>query len=85
MEGDRAHSAYPPSLRTLQETLNEVKRCAQEGITINTFMLGSSRHLLDFVDKMTRVNNGRAFYTTPDRLGEFVMVDYLNNRRTRVV
>ena len=72
-------------MRTLQETLNEVKRCTQEGITINTFMLGSRHHLLDFVDKMTRINKGRAFYTTPDRLGEFVMVDYLSNRRKRVV
>ena len=85
MEGDQAYSAYPPSLRTLKETLNEVKRCTQEGITINTFMLGSRHHLLDFVDNMTRINKGRAFYTTPDRLGEFVMVDYLSNRRKRVV
>ena len=85
LEGTRAYFAYPPSLRTLQETLKEVKRCTQEGITINTFMLESSYYLLDFVDKMTRINRGRAFYTTPDKLGEFVLVDYLTNRRKRVV
>ena len=85
LEGSRAYFAYPPSFRTLQETLKEVKRCTQEGITINTFMLESSSYLLDFVDKMTKINRGRAFYTTPDRLGEFVLVDYLTNRRKRVV
>ena len=85
LEGDRAYFAYPPSLRTVQETLKEVKRCTDEGIIINTFMLESSYYLLDFVDKMTRINRGRAFYTTPDKLGEFVLVDYLTNRRKRVV
>ena len=84
IEGDRAYFAYPPSFRTLQETLKEVKRCTQEGIVINTFMLESSSYLLDFVDKMTRINKGRAFYTTPDKLGKFVLVDYLPNRRKRV-
>ena len=85
LEGSRAYFSYPPSLRTIQETLKEVKRCTKDGITINTFMLESSSYLLDFVDKMTRINRGRAFYTTPDRLGEFVLVDYLTNRRKRVV
>jgi uncharacterized protein with von Willebrand factor type A (vWA) domain len=40
---------------------------------------------VNFVDQLTRINKGRAFYSTPDRLGEYVMVDYLNNRRKRVV
>ncbi|MEE8443523.1 MAG: VWA domain-containing protein, partial [Dehalococcoidia bacterium] len=84
IEGTQAYFAYPPSLRTVQETLKEVKRCTQAGITINTFMLESSYYLLDFVDRMTRINKGRAFYTTPDKLGEFVLVDYLNGRRKRV-
>ncbi|MBI4199930.1 MAG: VWA domain-containing protein [Chloroflexi bacterium] len=85
LEGTRAFFAYPPSYRTVQETLKEVRRCTQEGIIINTFMLETSSYLLDFVDKMTRINRGRAFYTTPDRLGEFVLVDYLANRRKRLV
>ena len=84
LEGDRAYFAYPPSLRTIQETLKEVKRCTQDGITINTFMLESSSYLLDFVDKMTRINRGRAFYTTPGSLGKFVLVDYMTNRRKRL-
>ncbi|MBI2171075.1 MAG: VWA domain-containing protein [Chloroflexi bacterium] len=85
IEGNRAHFAYPPSYRTIQETLKEVKRCTEAGITINTFMLESSAYLMHFVDQMTRINRGRAFYTNPDKLGEFVLVDYLQNRRKRVV
>ena len=84
LEGNRAYFAYPPSLRTIQETLKEVKRCTQDGITINTFMLENSSYLLDFVDKMTRINRGRAFYTTPGSLGKFVLVDYMTNRRKRL-
>ena len=51
---------------------------------INTFMLENSYQLMDFVDKMTRINRGRAFYSTPDRLGEYVLVDYVTNRKKRV-
>ena len=75
---------YPPSFRTIQETLKEARRCTQAGIIINTFMLETSRYLLDFVDQLTRVNKGRALYTTPDKLGEYVLVDYMTNRKRRV-
>lgn len=85
LEGGRAYFNYPPSYRTIEETLKEVKRCTQDGITINTFMLEANYYLMDFVDKMTRINRGRAFYTTPGQLGHYVMVDYLNSRRKRVV
>ena len=84
LEGARAYFSYPPSYRTIEETLKEVKRCTQESITINTFMLEADHQLMNFVDKMTRINRGRAFYTTPDRLGRYVMVDYLRSRRKRV-
>ena len=84
LEGGQAYFNYPPSYRTISETLKEVKRCTQEGITINTFMLETSYYLMDFIDKMTRINRGRAFYTTPGQLGRYVMVDYLKSRRKRV-
>ncbi|MDA0769914.1 MAG: VWA domain-containing protein [Chloroflexi bacterium] len=84
LEGGRAHFSYPPSWRTLDETLKEVKRCTQEGITINTFMLEANYYLVDFIDKMTRINKGRAFYTDPSQLGRYVMVDYLKSRRKRI-
>ncbi|MEX2599093.1 MAG: VWA domain-containing protein, partial [Dehalococcoidia bacterium] len=84
IEGGRPFFSYPPTYRTIQETLKEVRRCTQEGITINTFMLETSHYLLDFVDRLTRMNKGRALYTTPDELGQYVVVDYMTNRTKRV-
>ena len=84
LEGDRAFFSYPPSYRTEQETLKEVRRCTQEDILINTFMLENNYQLVNFVDRMTRINRGRAFYTSSSNLSEFVLVDYLTNRRKRV-
>ena len=84
LEGDRAFFSYPPSYRTEQETLKEVRRCTQEDILINTFMLENNYQLVNFVDRMTRINRGRAFYTSAANLGEFVLVDYLTNRRKHV-
>jgi len=84
MEGAFPVFSYPPSFRTMQETLREVRRVTQEGIIINTFMLESNYYLMDFIDKLTKINRGRAFYTSPEHLGEYVLVDYINNRRKRV-
>ena len=79
-EGDRVHFSYPPTFRTFQETLREVKRCTQEGIVINTFMLERSHYLADFVNQMTRINRGRAFFATPERLGDYILVDYVSTK-----
>jgi uncharacterized protein with von Willebrand factor type A (vWA) domain len=84
IEGGRPYFSYPPTHRTIQETLREVRRCTQERIVINTFMLETSHYLLDFIDRLTRINHGRALYTTPDNLGQYVLVDYLSNRTKRV-
>ena len=75
---------YPPTRRTISETLREVQRCTRERITINTFMLERSRPLAEFVAQMTRLNRGRAFYATPERLGEYVLVDFVGRRTKRV-
>ena len=75
---------YPPTRRTIQETLREVQRCTKEGITINTFMLERSRSLAEFVAHMTRLNRGRAFYATPEHLGEYVLVDFVSRRTKHV-
>ena len=64
-ENGQVEFNYPPTRRTIQETLREVQRCTKEGITINTFMLERSRALAEFVALMTRMNRGRAFYATP--------------------
>jgi uncharacterized protein with von Willebrand factor type A (vWA) domain len=72
------------SIRAAQETLREVERVTRQGIVINTFMLDDSPTLRAFVDRMTRINKGRAFYTRPDRLGEYLLVDYVAKKRRRV-
>jgi uncharacterized protein with von Willebrand factor type A (vWA) domain len=83
-EGGQVEFSYPPTRRTIQETLREVQRCTRDGITINTFMLERSRALAEFVALVTRLNRGRAFYATPERLGEYVLVDFVA-RRSKVV
>ena len=84
LENGVADFSYPPTPRTFQETLKEVQRCTREGITINTFMLERSSYLVGFVEDMARINHGRAFMASPDRLGEYVVVDFVRSRR-RVV
>jgi uncharacterized protein with von Willebrand factor type A (vWA) domain len=83
-EGGQVEFNYPPTRRTIGETLREVQRCTKEGITINTFMLERSRALAEFVAHMTRLNRGRAFYATPERLGEYILVDFVKRRTRRV-
>jgi uncharacterized protein with von Willebrand factor type A (vWA) domain len=83
-EGGQIEFSYPPTYRCFQETLREVGRCTRENITINTFMMERGRYLTDFVDQMTKINRGRAFYATPDRLGEYILVDYVENKRKTI-
>jgi uncharacterized protein with von Willebrand factor type A (vWA) domain len=71
------------SPHAVAETLKTVRRVTRQGITINTFMLDTSPELVGFVERMTQINRGRAFFTSPTHLGSFLMVDYLSRRRTR--
>ncbi|MGH7320549.1 MAG: VWA domain-containing protein [Candidatus Rokuibacteriota bacterium] len=84
LEDGESSFSYPPTRKTLVETLKEVKRCAAAGITINTFMLARAPYLMQFVDYVTRTNRGRAFFASPERLGDYVLVDYVKNRHRRV-
>ncbi len=83
IEGDEPFFSYPPAPQTIEETLKEVMRCTRDGIRINTFMLDESYYLRDFVERMMKLNRGRAFFTTPDTLGDYVLVDFLDQRRNR--
>ncbi len=84
LEHGRAQFSYPPSPITIAETLRAVQRCTRRNITINTFMLDTSYYLKEFVDQMTRINGGRVFYTTPDKLGEYILVDYVQHKRKKL-
>jgi uncharacterized protein with von Willebrand factor type A (vWA) domain len=77
LEAGQVYFAYPPTSRTLHETLKEVARCTRDHIRISTFMLERGAHLAEFVTEMTRINRGRAFFVAPDRLGEYVLVDFV--------
>ena len=75
--------SYPPAPETIRMTLSEVARATREGIRINTFMLDATGYLRSFVEKMTQLNRGRAFFTTPETLGDYVLVDFLDQKRAR--
>jgi uncharacterized protein with von Willebrand factor type A (vWA) domain len=72
---------YPPVPETLQRTMAEVIRCTRANIIINCFALDLQRTHYPFVEQIARVNGGRTFYTTPDALGGYVLVDFLQHRR----
>jgi uncharacterized protein with von Willebrand factor type A (vWA) domain len=73
--------AYPPEPETIRRTLREVGRCTREGIVINTFMLDATSYLKQFIEKVAEMNRGRAFFTTPDTLGDYVLVDFIQQKR----
>ncbi len=72
---------YPPVRETIEATLREVMRATREGIRINTFMLDASRALQSFIEQLTAINKGRAFFTGPENLGEYVLVDFIEHKR----
>ena len=74
--------AYPPTQETVDATLVEVARCTRDGVRINTFALDATGHLRRFVEQMTRLNRGKAFFTTPSTLGDYVLLDFLEAKRT---
>jgi Ca-activated chloride channel family protein len=68
----------------ISQTLEEVARCKKRGILINTFMLASDYGLVQFVQKVTEMCRGKAYFTTPYTLGNYLLMDYMN-RKTRTV
>ncbi|MCU1449305.1 MAG: hypothetical protein JWP02_1475 [Acidimicrobiales bacterium] len=72
---------YPPVRETVEATLKEVARCTREGIRINTFMLDANSYLRSFVERLSAMNRGRAFFTTPETLGSYVLVDFIEQKR----
>jgi uncharacterized protein with von Willebrand factor type A (vWA) domain len=73
--------SWPPTPQTWDVTLREVLRCTRDGIRINTFMLERSAFLMKFVNDLSKINGGRVFFASPDHLGEYVLVDYVQNKR----
>ena len=72
---------YPPVRETVEATLREVVRCTKEGIRINTFMLDADAGLRGFVERLAKINRGRVFFTSPETLGDYVLVDFLEHKK----
>lgn len=71
-------------LRIVNLTLEEADLCRRQKIVITTFMIATDSLLQEFVDQLTKVNRGRAYFASPDNLGEFLLADYIRNRKSRV-
>ena len=84
LENGQAQFAYPPTPATIRETYKAVKRCTRKGIAINTFMLDANQYLKEFMDDIARINGGRVFYTSPEKLGEYILVDYVQHKRKKL-
>ena len=84
MENGRWKFMWPPHPDAELQTLREVQRCQRDGIVVNVFMLSDEPYLKHFVNQMATVNRGRAFYVSPDNVGEYILIDYLNHRRKHV-
>jgi Ca-activated chloride channel family protein len=68
----------------MAETFKEVQACRKAGVMINTFMLASDYYLVDFVKEMTAMTNGKAYFANPNNLSQFVLMDFLRRRTSRV-
>jgi uncharacterized protein with von Willebrand factor type A (vWA) domain len=74
----------PTTQRCIDVTLREVNNCTRAGIVINVFMLPSHDIFNLFVDRMARLNHGRVFFTEPGDLGNYIIVDYINNKKMKI-
>ena len=68
----------------MEATFREVQACRKAGIMINTFMLASDYYLVEFVKQMTAMTNGKAYFANPANLSQFVLIDFLRRKKTRV-
>jgi len=81
-EGGKLYTnSFGLDMKIVNRTLEEADRCRRAGIPITTFMLATDPMLVNFVDQLSKINRGRAFYSSPDRLGEYILADYIRNRR----
>jgi Ca-activated chloride channel family protein len=83
-DGRMYRNAFGLDPLVISRTLEEVNRCKKQGIIINTFMLASDYGLINFVQKVTQLCRGKAYFTTPHTLGQYLLMDYMN-RKTRTV
>jgi Ca-activated chloride channel family protein len=83
-DGNTYRNGFGLDPLVISRTLEEVSRCGKQGILINTFMLATDYDLIGFVQKVTEICRGKAYFTTPHSLGQYLLMDYMN-RKTRTV
>jgi Ca-activated chloride channel homolog len=83
-DGRTYRNAFGLDPLVISRTLEEVNRCKKQGILINTFMLASDYGLINFIQKVTELCRGKAYFTTPQTLGKYLLMDYMNGK-TRTV
>jgi Ca-activated chloride channel family protein len=86
--GNGARRLYKNSMGgdpwVMEATFREVQACRKAGIMINTFMLASDYYLVEFVKEMTAMTNGKAYFANPSNLSQFVLIDFLRRKKSRV-
>lgn len=84
-EGGRIYkNPFGLDMKIVNKTLEEADLCRRQQVVVTTFMLATDPMLTDFVEKLTQVNRGRAYFASPHDLGEFILADYIHNRRRRI-
>ncbi len=85
MEDGRIYkNAFGLDPLVVSQTLEEVSKCKRAGVLINTFMLASDAGLVSFVQKVTEMCRGKAYFTTPYTLGQYLLMDYMS-RKTKTI
>jgi len=80
-QGKLYKNPYGLDPKIVNQTLEEASICRRNKITVTTFMVTQDPYLVEFVDNFTKINHGRAYYTSPQTLGEYIFVDYMKNRK----
>ncbi|MEM1179833.1 MAG: VWA domain-containing protein [Acidobacteriota bacterium] len=84
VDGEVYKNPFGLDMRIVNLTLEEADLCRRQKVVITTFMIASDPTLQNFVEKLTQTNRGRAYFASPDNLGEFILADYIRNRRQRI-
>ena len=83
IEDGEPYFDYPPSPRTIEVTLQEVQRCTRTASASTRSCSRRTTTSATFVERMMQMNRGRAFFTTPETLGDYVLVDFLDQKRAQ--
>jgi len=84
-EGGRVYkNPFGLDMKIVNKTLEEADQCRRQKVVVTTFMIATDPLLTEFVEKLTQINRGRAYFASPYNLGEFILADYIKNRRRRL-